>query len=109
MEKISKIVNLSPRMRSINVSRSQPARPGSVEYGRPPGKNSLADQLEELGEKVKPREIADRISASFNPALGSSEALVYKKFSPQAKSVDVLENQSQDPTFQAEIPDLQES
>lgn len=43
MEKISGIVPSSPRTRKVDVSSSQPVRPGAPEFGRHVGKNSLAE------------------------------------------------------------------
>lgn len=87
MEKISKIVPMSARMRSINVSRSQAARPGAPEYGRAPAKSDLAEQLTELGVRQSPTKFSeDRMSFS---GLEDSKPL-YKKPNPQAKIVDEI-------------------
>lgn len=89
MEKISKIVPLSPRMRSVNVGRSQAARPGAPEYGRPPGKNSLAEQLESLGEKFSPQQVGDRVNFSNSDSISQpQESKGYKKMDPKLKSID---------------------
>lgn len=47
MEKISKIVPSSPRTRAIDVSRSQPVRPGAPAWGRPEGKVTTASAIED--------------------------------------------------------------
>ncbi|WP_413585332.1 hypothetical protein [Bdellovibrio sp. HCB274] len=46
MEKISGIIPASPRMKMVEVSAAQPARPGAPEMGRPQGKNSLGDRIQ---------------------------------------------------------------
>lgn len=43
MEKISGIVPSSPRTRKVDVSSSQPVRPGAPAFGRNVGKNSLGE------------------------------------------------------------------
>ncbi|HPI40664.1 MAG TPA: hypothetical protein PLJ21_07655 [Pseudobdellovibrionaceae bacterium] len=114
MEKISKIVSLSPRMRSINVNRSQPARPGSVEYGRPPGKNSLSDQLVALGEKLAPINSENRFNIEDKFDVDRTrdplqENPTYKRFTPQVKAVDDINDRFQGLASPEETQDLLES
>jgi hypothetical protein len=45
MEKISRIIPPSARTRSYDVSRSQPARPGAPQMGRPESMNVIEDRL----------------------------------------------------------------
>ncbi len=45
MEKISRILPSSPRMKLMEVEKSQPARPGAPDMGRPMGRNSLGDRV----------------------------------------------------------------
>lgn len=53
MEKISGIIPASARTRSVDVSTSQPVRPGAPTYGRPVGRVTRA-----------PLEVQDRVSVS---------------------------------------------
>lgn len=41
MDKISGILPSSPRIKAIDTTKSQPARPGAPSFGRAEGKNSL--------------------------------------------------------------------
>ena len=43
MEKISGIIAANARTRSVDVSKSQPVRPGAPTYGRPEGKVTKAN------------------------------------------------------------------
>lgn len=53
MEKISRIIPANARTKAVDVSNSQPVRPGAPGYGRPMGRVTRA-----------PLEIEDRVSLS---------------------------------------------
>lgn len=65
MEKISNIIKSNARTRAVDVSQSQPVRPGAPAWGRPEGK---VTKSEDLGEAIQ-----DRISLS-DSVLGKETA-----------------------------------
>ena len=79
MEKISGILAANARTKSVDVSNSQPVRPGAPTYGRPEG-------------KVTKAAIADKISLS---SLASERPLTtgtYKNTSDAAKAKVIKES-----------------
>ncbi|MCX7978399.1 MAG: hypothetical protein N2578_05290 [Bdellovibrionaceae bacterium] len=81
MEKISRILPPNARTRSIDVSASQPVRPGAVAWGRPVGKVTTAADVE------------DRVSLSKS-ALERLDSEVYNRRGerPHAKIVEEMSN-----------------
>lgn len=83
MEKISGIVAASPRTQKVDVSNSQPARPGAPMTGRPEGKNSLGDRISLSKEAEKLKNEKQNLESS---AVEKPEAKTYKNTSENNKS-----------------------
>lgn len=67
MEKISGIIPSSARTRSVDVSSSQPVRPGAPTWGRPTGRVTPA-------QTITPE---DRVTMSATDALENTKAPIY--------------------------------
>jgi hypothetical protein len=72
MEKISGIIASNARTRSVDVSRSQPVRPGAPAWGRPEGHVTKAVQ--------------DTVTISSAAAEGPPEPVTYKNPADLAKN-----------------------
>ncbi len=89
MEKISGIIASNARTRSVDVSNSQPVRPGAPAFGRPEG-------------KVTKAAIEDKISLSSLATERPLETGNYKNTSEAAK-VKVIKDSAQR-FFETRIP-----
>lgn len=79
MRKISGIIPPNARTQSAEISRSQPARPGAPDFGRPMGKNSQADRISlsrELEELRASGEMPQRSQTYTNTTEGRRAKLV---------------------------------
>lgn len=88
MEKLSSIIPANGRTRAVDVSRSQPVRPGAPTYGRPVGRAKFSS-----GESEEPvaAEVADRVSLSSELATGQgTDPMTYTrpKVDPKAEAKD---------------------
>lgn len=67
MEKISRIIPPSARTRSYDASRSQPARPGAPQMGRPESMNVVEDRVTLSEQFVQPLMNGDSLSPQTSP------------------------------------------
>ncbi len=77
MEKLSGILPSSPRIKAIDTTKSQPARPGAPAFGRMEGKNSLGAAKAAFSEEA-------RLAALQNSSQ-SGETLPERATLPDAK------------------------
>lgn len=84
MEKISGIIPANARTRQVDVSGSQPVRPGAVAWGRPMGKVTKANMGEPIEDRITMRE----------PAMDENKSLTYKRPADAAKvkAIEELSN-----------------
>lgn len=71
MDKISGIVPAGRRFRNVDVSRSQPVRPGAPSFGRPIGRASQADSFS--ADVTAMSAPMDRVNISDDAKVQSSE------------------------------------
>ncbi len=86
MDKISGILSASPRTSKMDISNSQPARPGAPMTGRPEGKNSLGDRISLSKEVERIKEAGLTEDGPDNASEVSISATpTYKNTSENAK------------------------
>jgi hypothetical protein len=86
MDKISGILSASPRTSKMDISNSQPARPGAPMTGRPEGKNSLGDRISLSKEVERIKEAGLTEEGPDNASEVSTSATpTYKNTSENAK------------------------
>lgn len=80
MEKISRIIPSNARTRSVDVSNSQPVRPGAPSWGRPTGRVTRAASLAE--------DPVDRVTRSTATKAGDilTETPIYNKRAELARA-----------------------
>lgn len=74
MEKISGIIPPSARMKLVETSAAQPARPGAPEMGRIQGKNSMGDRITLSKQMEEMRASGELPTPKPLPAYKNSEA-----------------------------------
>lgn len=94
MEKISRILPANARTQSVDVSKSQPVRPGAPAWGRPMGRVTPKTALEIA--PPAPAEIQDKVNFSDKALTGSPEVETkapqsYKKMQESAQLQKIQE------------------
>ena len=69
MEKISRILPANARTQSVDVSKSQPVRPGAPSWGRPMGRVTKM----EIAPQATAAEIEDKVDFSSQALAGGQE------------------------------------
>lgn len=90
MEKISGIIASNARTRSVDVSNSQPVRPGAPAYGRPEG-------------KVTKAVLEDKISLSSVDADRPLQTTNYKNTAGESAKVKIIKD-SAARFFESRVP-----
>ena len=95
MEKISRILPANARTQSVDVSKSQPVRPGAPSWGRPMGRVTPKTSLEiappapqEIEDKI---EFSDKALAGGTPDVEAKAPQNYKKIQEAAQIQKIQE------------------
>lgn len=100
MDKISGIVPAGRRFRNVDVSRSQPVRPGAPSFGRPVGRASQVDS-NNVGPVATQAPI-DRVSLSENAKLQAGDlGPLNENMEISVRSRDVGPRADEMPTYKA--------
>lgn len=86
MDKISGILPSSYRTRKVDVSQSQPVRPGAPAWGRPVGRTTQALPI--------PTEVHDRVDTNLTRSPNTESPLTTYKPNPDAAKVKIADDVS---------------
>ena len=89
MEKISGIIPSNARTRSVDVSNSQPVRPGAPTWGRPTGRVTATAQSMTPEDRVT-MSATDQLENAKSPVYNNKAELTNKVEATRAKVVDEL-------------------
>lgn len=125
MEKLSGILPSSPRIKAIDTTKSQPARPGAPAFGRMEGKNSLGAAKAAFSEEARLAALESSLQGQESSSTRATlpDAKLYRPSIEETRSrivEDITErffggpvNRGADPGSitmdPIETPDLQES
>ena len=102
MDKISSIIPANGRTRTVDVSRSQPVRPGAPTNGRPVGRSKISSGAAE--SEVLPPAIADKLTVSANADTKLPANPLYTK--PKSESKAEMIQQMADKFFNTTARDI---